>query len=60
MAVLSTLLIASLDEYHQSFLPSRTASPVDVCIDLCGAIVAQSILLLVISWFSRRPHFRAA
>jgi VanZ family protein len=60
LAVLSTLLIASLDEYHQSFLPSRTASPVDVCIDLCGAIVAQSILLLVISWFSRRPDFRAA
>jgi VanZ family protein len=53
-------LIASLDEYHQSFLPSRTASPVDVGIDLCGAIAAQMILLLVISWFSRRPDFRAA
>jgi VanZ family protein len=60
LAVLSTLLIASLDEYHQSFLPSRTASPVDVGIDLCGAIAAQLILLLVISWFSRRPDFRAA
>jgi VanZ family protein len=58
--VLCTLLIASLDEYHQSFLPSRTASPVDVGIDLCGAIAAQLILLLVISWFSRRPDFRAA
>jgi VanZ family protein len=60
LAVLCTLLIASLDEYHQSFLPSRTASPVDVGIDLCGAIAAQLILLLVISWFSRRPDFRAA
>ena len=59
LAVLSTLLIASLDEYHQSFLPSRTASPVDVGIDLCGAIAAQLVLLLAISWFSRRPDFRA-
>jgi VanZ family protein len=60
LAVLSTLLIASLDEYHQSFLPSRTASPVDVGIDLCGAIAFQLILLLIISCFSRRPDLRAA
>jgi VanZ family protein len=60
LAVLCTLLIASLDEFHQSFLPSRTASPVDVGIDLCGAIAAQLILLMVISWFSRRPDLRAA
>jgi VanZ family protein len=60
LAVLSTLLIASLDEYHQSFLPSRTSSPVDVGIDVCGAIAFQLILLLVISLFSRRSDFRAA
>jgi VanZ family protein len=60
LAVVCTLLIASLDEFHQSFLPSRTASPVDVGIDLCGAIAAQLILLLIISWFSRRPDLSAA
>jgi len=60
LAVGSTLLIASLDEYHQSFLPSRTASPVDVGIDLCGAIAFQLILLLIISLFSRRSDFRPA
>ena len=60
LAVGCTLLIASLDEYHQSFLPSRTASPVDVGIDLCGAIAAQLILLLIISWFARRPDLRTA
>ena len=49
LAVLCTLLIASLDEFHQSFLPSRTASPIDVGIDLCGAITAQLLLLLIIS-----------
>jgi VanZ family protein len=58
LAVLCTLLIASLDEYHQSFLPTRTSSVFDVGIDLCGAIVFQSLLLLTIQWFSRRPRFR--
>jgi VanZ family protein len=60
LAVLCTLLIAILDEYHQSFLPSRTSSPKDVCIDLCGAITAQLFLLLIIQLFSRRLRFRAA
>jgi VanZ family protein len=61
LAVLCTLVVASLDEYHQSFLPSRTSSPVDVGIDLCGAIAFQLVLLLVIQWFARRrPGYRAA
>jgi VanZ family protein len=60
LAVLCTLLVAILDEYHQSFLPSRTSSPKDVCIDLCGAITAQLFLLLTIQLFTRRLRFRAA
>lgn len=28
---------AALDEFHQSFVISRTASPIDVAIDTCGA-----------------------
>ncbi len=60
LAVLCTLVVASLDEYHQSFLRSRTSSPIDVCIDLCGAIAFQLVLLLIIQWFSRRPGYRAA
>ncbi len=59
LAVLCTLLIAMLDEYHQSFLPSRTSSPLDVCIDLSGAIAAQLLLLLIIQLFTRRLSFRA-
>jgi VanZ family protein len=60
LAVGSTLVIASLDEYHQSFLPSRTASPIDVGIDLCGAIAFQLILLLIISLVARRSDFHPA
>jgi VanZ family protein len=58
--VLCTLVIASLDEYHQSFIPSRTSSPIDVGIDLCGAMAAQLLLLLVVQVVSRLPRFRAA
>jgi VanZ family protein len=35
---------ASLDEFHQSFVPSRTASPWDALIDTTGATVAQVVL----------------
>jgi VanZ family protein len=35
---------ASLDEFHQSFVPSRTASPWDALIDTTGASVAQCAL----------------
>ena len=51
-AVLCTVIVAILDEYHQSFLPSRTSSPIDVCIDACGAVAAQLLLLGIL-----RPVF---
>ncbi len=54
LAVASTLLVACADEYHQSFLPSRTSSPVDVGIDLCGAILAQLLVLAVMPVVARR------
>jgi VanZ family protein len=60
LAVACTLFIAILDEFHQSFIPSRTSSPIDVCIDVSGAIVAQLLLLLVIQLFSRLPKLRPA
>ena len=43
-------LFAASDEFHQSFVPSRTASPRDVVIDVTGALIG-----LVICWtFSMR------
>ena len=36
-------LLAASDEFHQSFVPSRTASPIDVMIDICGALVGLAI-----------------
>ncbi|HEY4640991.1 MAG TPA: VanZ family protein, partial [Thermoanaerobaculia bacterium] len=41
IAVLIALAVAATDEFHQSFVPSRTSSPLDVVIDCCGAVLAQ-------------------
>ena len=42
---------AALDEFHQWFVPSRTASPWDALIDTTGAAVAQILL-----WRWPGPH----
>jgi len=37
------VLYASSDEFHQMFVPSRTASVADVCIDAAGGAIAQVV-----------------
>jgi VanZ family protein len=44
LALALTLLAASLDEFHQSFVPSRTASPRDVLLDMMGALFFQILI----------------
>jgi VanZ family protein len=39
VAALASVIFAASDEFHQSFVPSRTASPNDVMIDICGALI---------------------
>ena len=51
IAVLMTLLVASLDEWHQSFLPSRTGRWQDVVLDTSAGIAAQIILFM---WLRRK------
>jgi VanZ family protein len=49
-AIAIAAVVAATDEFHQSFVPSRGASPVDVGIDTVGAAIAQ----LMIHWRVRR------
>ncbi|MGB0106037.1 MAG: VanZ family protein, partial [Candidatus Sulfotelmatobacter sp.] len=46
IAILGTALVASLDEWHQSFIPSRTGRWQDVVLDTCAGVAAQILILL--------------
>jgi VanZ family protein len=52
LAIFSTAIVASCDEFHQTFIPSRTGTPGDVLLDTCGATVL-CLLVWLICW-SRR------
>jgi VanZ family protein len=43
-------LVASLDEWHQTFIPSRTGAIRDVALDSCAALTAQVLIFLYLSW----------
>jgi VanZ family protein len=40
MALVCSAAFAASDEFHQSFVGSRTSSTHDVLIDICGALIA--------------------
>jgi VanZ family protein len=48
LVVAIVMCYASLDEFHQRFVPGRTAAVGDVLIDTSGGIAAQLIVALVI------------
>lgn len=47
-----TALVASLDEWHQTFLPSRTGTIRDVALDSVAALVVQVVIYL---WLTSYP-----
>jgi VanZ family protein len=53
LAMLGTLLVASSDEFHQIFLPNRTASIWDVLIDCCGGAAMQILI-----WLAMRRRYQ--
>jgi hypothetical protein len=48
IAFFMTALVACLDEWHQTFIPSRTGSLHDVVLDSTAAFAAQIVIFL---WF---------
>ena len=53
LAMTVVFVAASLDEFHQTFLPSRTGSSRDVMLDLTGALFFQimiAVFLLKRQW----------
>jgi VanZ family protein len=51
IAILGTAFVASLDEWHQTFLPSRTGRWQDVVLDTCGGLAAQILVFLWLKLF---------
>jgi VanZ family protein len=56
LAILSTAIVACGDEFHQSFIPSRTGTLVDVLLDTAGA-TTLCVLVWLICWSGRNPGF---
>ena len=54
VAIVGTALIATLDEFRQSFTPGRMMSVQDVMLDTAGAIVFVGIVVLVRKMFKRQ------
>ncbi len=60
-ALIAILLVAgyaSLDEFHQSFVPGRTAAVGDVLIDTSGGAVALIVASLFARFRKDRDHLR--
>jgi VanZ family protein len=60
LAVLGTALVASCDEWHQSYLPNRTGTPWDVLLDCTGAIVLQVVVYIFMRILKPKRLARAA
>jgi VanZ family protein len=52
LAIFSTAIVASCDEFHQTFIPSRTGTPIDVLLDSTGAF-AMCVVVWLICWNRR-------
>jgi len=54
VAVVACLVYAATDELHQGFVPGRHSTPVDVAIDMFGALLG----LAAYAWVTRNRVFR--
>jgi VanZ family protein len=58
LALLGTALVASCDEWHQSYLPNRTGSIWDVLLDCAGAIALQLAVYIFMRLMRPKRLFR--
>ena len=54
IAVLMTAFVASLDEWHQSYIPTRTGRWQDVVLDTTAGIAAQILLFFLLRFLASR------
>jgi VanZ family protein len=56
IAFFMSAVVASLDEWHQSFLPSRTGAFSDVMLDSFAALTAQVLIFVFLTWKPQRMN----
>jgi VanZ family protein len=59
LALLGTAMVASCDEWHQTFLPNRTGTPWDVLLDCTGALTLQIAIYIFMRTFRPKRLARA-
>ena len=55
-AFLLSVLCAAADEFHQSFVPGRCGTPIDVLVDSIGVTLACILLLLCRRRMQKKAH----
>lgn len=60
LTLLGAALLASCDEFHQTFLPNRTGTPWDVLLDCCGSLAMCLLVYLLSTAFRSADLKRAA
>ena len=60
LALLSTGVVASADEWHQTYLPNRTGTPWDVLLDCCGALTLQLAFYLFLRFSRSRQRAKSS
>lgn len=60
LALVGTALVATCDEWHQTYLPNRTGSPWDVLLDCCGALFMQSVVYISLRLLGSGVQLRGA
>jgi VanZ family protein len=58
ITVLMVAAYASLDEFHQAFVPGRTPAVTDVLLDTAGGVAAQIGMALFVVWIRLRDRRR--
>lgn len=53
LAVAGTAFVASLDEWHQTFIPSRTGTIWDVLLDTVGGSVLCGLVWVICRWWRK-------
>jgi VanZ family protein len=58
ITILMVAAYASLDEFHQAFVPGRTPAVTDVLLDTAGGVAAQIAVALFAAWIRLRDRRR--